>query len=221
MPRRWVKEELKRDRLASWVEKSVNWVNENKENAIIGGIVILAIAIFIPFSLSRRARMNEQAYSLLARGQQEAFNNQLDKAISFYDQALRHSGSKAIPLVLLYKGNTLYKMEKYSEATSVYRRYLNKYETRKFTPEVLISLGNSLEQEGKFEEAKEIYRKFLDGFPDHYLSPGIYQGLGRCYEKLGQKDEAIRTYQQISQFYSGTVWQDMAEAKIKALSPAP
>ena len=221
MPRKWVKEELKKDRLASWVERSVTWVNENKENAIIGGIVILAVAIFIPFSLSRRAKMNEQAFSLFARGQQEYFNNRLDKAISFYDQALKHSGSKATPLVFLYKGNTLYEMKKYSEATSVYRGYLDKYETRKFTPEVLISLGNSLEQEGKFDEAKEIYQKFLDRFPEHYLLPGIYQGLGRCYEKLGQKDEAIKIYQQMSHFYSDTTWQDMAEAKIKALSPTP
>jgi len=221
MPRKWVKEELKKDRLTTWVERSVAWVNENKENAIIGGIVILAIAIFIPFSLSRRAKMNEQASILLARGQQELFNNQLDNAISFYDQALRHSGSKATPLVLLYKGNTLYEMAKYSEATSIYMSYLNKYETRKFTPEVLISLGNSLEQEGKFDEAKGIYQKFLDKFPQHYLLPGIYQGLGRCYEKLGQRDAAIKIYQQISQFYSGSIWQTMAEAKIKALSPAP
>jgi len=221
MPRKWVKEELRKDRLASWVERSVTWVNENKENAIIGGIVILAVVIFIPFSLSRRARMNEQAFSLLARGQQEYFINRPDKAISFYDQALKHSGSKATPLVFLYKGNTLYEMGKYSEATSVYRRYLDKYETRKFTPEVLISLGNSLEQEGKFDEAKEIYQKFLDRFPQHYLLPGIYQGLGRCYEKLGQKDEAIKIYQQISHFYSDTTWQDMAEAKIKTLSSMP
>jgi len=203
------------------VERSVTWVNENKENTIISGIVILAVAIFIPFSLSRRAKMNEQASSLFARGQQEYFNNRLDKAISFYDQALKHSGSKATPLVFLYKGNTLYEMKKYSEATSVYRGYLDKYETRKFTPEVLISLGNSLEQEGKFDEAKEIYQKFLDRFPEHYLLPGIYQGLGRCYEKLGQKDEAIKIYQQMSHFYSDTTWQDMAEAKIKALSPTP
>jgi len=221
MPRKWVKEELKKDRLASWVERSVTWVNENKENAIIGGIVILAVAIFIPFSLSRRAKMNEQAFSLLARGQQEYFINQPDKAISFYDQALKQSGSKATPLVFLYKGNALYEMEKYSEATSAYRRYLDKYETRKFTPEVLMSLGNSLEQEGKFNEAKEIYEKFLDRFPQHYLLPGIYQGLGRCYEKLEQKDEAIKIYQQMSHFYSGQIWQDMAEAKIKALSPTP
>lgn len=221
MPRKWVKEELKKDRLVSWVERSVTWVNENKENAIIGGIVILAVAIFIPFTLSRRAKMNEQAFSLLARGQQEYFMNQPDKAISFYDQALRHSGSKATPLVFLYKGNTLYEMEKYSEATSIYKRYLDKYETRKFTPEVLLSLGNSLEQEEKFDEAKETYQKLLDRFPQHYLLPGVYQGLGRCYEKLGQKDEAIKIYQQMSRFYSGRIWQDMAEAKIKALSPTP
>ena len=221
MPRRWVKEELKKDRLVNWVERSVIWVNQNRENVMIGGIVILAVAIFIPFSLSRRAKLNEQAFSLFARGQQEYFENRLDKAISFYDQVLTRSGSKAIPFVLFYKGNLLYELGKYSEAASVYRRYLDKYETRKFTPEVLIGLGNSLEQQGKFDEAKEIYQKFLDKFPQHYLLPGVYQGLGRCYEKLGQKDEAIKIYQQMSRFYSGWVWQDMAEAKIEALSPKP
>lgn len=221
MPRRWVKEELKKDHLASWVEKSVIWVNQNRENAMIGGIVILAVAIFIPFSLSHYARRNEEGFSLLARGQQEYFENRLDKAISFYDQALRASGSKAIPFVLFYKGSALYEMGKYSEATSVYRSYLDRYESRKFTPEVLINLSNSLEQEGKFNEAKEIYQKFLDRFPQHYLLPGVYQSLGRCYEKLGQKDEAIKIYQQMSHFYSGQVWQNMAEAKIKALSPTP
>jgi tetratricopeptide (TPR) repeat protein len=221
MPRRWVKEELKKDRLANWIERSLTWVKQNKENALIGGIVIFAVAIFIPFSLSHRVKMNEQAFSLLARGQQEYFNNRLDKAISFYDQALQLSGSKAIPFLLFYKGNVLYEMGKYEEAIAVYRNYLDKYENRKFTPEILISLANSLEQEGKFNEAKEVYLKFLDNFPEHYLLPGIYQGLGRCYEKLGEKDEAIKIYQQMSYFYSGQVWQDMAEARIKALSPTP
>jgi tetratricopeptide (TPR) repeat protein len=221
MPRKWVKEELKKDRLASWVERSVTWVNQNRENAIISGIVIFAVAMFIPFSLSHRSKINEQAFSLLARGQQEYFGNRLDKAISFYNQALGYSGSKANPFVLFYKANALYEMGKYSEAASVYRSYLDKYETRKLTPEVLISLGNSLEQEGKFDEAKGIYQKFLDRFPEHYLLPGVYQGLGRCYEKLGQKDEAIKIYQQMSHFYSGQIWKDMAEARIKALSPTP
>jgi len=221
MPRKWVKEELRKDRLTNWVEKSVTWVNQNRENAIIGVIVILAVAVFIPFSLSHYARRNEEGFSLLARGQQEYFDNRLDKAIFFYDQALQRSGSKVIPFILFYKGNSLYEMGKYSEAISVYRGYLDKYESRKFTPEVLISLGNSLEQEGKFNEAKEIYQKFLDRFPQHYLLPGVYQGLGRCYEKLGQKDEAIKIYQQMSYFYSGQLWQNMAEARIKALSPTP
>jgi len=221
MPRKWVKEELKKDHLASWVERSVTWVNQNRENALIGGIVILAVAVFIPFSLSRRAKMNEQVSSLLAMGQQAYFQNQMDKAISFYDQALAHPGTNFIPFALFYKGNILYEMGKYSEAASVYRAYLEKYETRKFTPEVLISLANSLEQEGKFEEAKEVYQKFLDRFPQHYLLPGVYQGLGQCYEKIGQKDEAIKTYQLMSRIYSGQVWQDIAEAKIKALSPTP
>ncbi len=221
MPRRWVKEELKKDHLASWVEKSVTWLNQNKENAIIGGIIVLAVAILIPFSLSHRAKMNDRAFSLLARGDQEYFDNQPDKAISFYDQALAMSGSKAIPLLLLYKGNALYEMGKYGEAASVYRSYLDKYERRNFTPEILIGLGKSLEQEGKFNEAKEIYQNFLDRFPEDYLLPDVYQGLGRCYEKLGDKQEAIKTYQQMSRFYSGRIWQDMAEAKIKALSPTP
>ena len=221
MPRRWVKEELKKDRLASWVEKSVTWVSRNKENAIIGGIIVLAVSIFIPFSLSRRTKMNEQAFTLLARGQQEHFDNRLDKAISFYDQALATSGSKVIPIGLLYKGNVLYEMGKYSEAASVYRSYLAKYEKRKLTPEILIGLGRSLEQEGKFDEAKGIYQNFLDKFPQYYLLPDVYQGLGRCYEKLGQKEEAVKIYQQMSHFYSGLVWQDMAEAKIKILSPTP
>jgi len=219
MPRRWVKEELKRDRLAGWVEKSVTWVSQNRENAIIGGIVILAVAIFIPFSLSRRAKMNEQAFSLFARAEQERFDNQLDKAISFYDQALRISGSKVVPFALLHKGNVLYELGKYSQAVSVYRTYLDKYESRKFTPEVLLGLAKSLEQEGKFDEAKGIYQNFLDKFPEHYLLADIYQGLGRCYEKMGQKEEAVKTYQQMSHFYEGRIWQDMAEAKIKALSP--
>jgi len=221
MPRRWVKEELKKDRLASWVEKSVTWVSRNKENAIIGGIIVLAVSIFIPFSLSRRTKMNEQAFTLLARGQQEHFDNRLDKAISFYDQALATSGSKVIPIALLHKGNVLYEMGKYSEAASVYRSYLAKYEKRKLTPEILIGLGRSLEQEGKFDEAKGIYQNFLDKFPQYYLLPDAYQGLGRCYEKLGQKEEAVKIYQQMSHFYSGLVWQDMAEAKIKILSPTP
>lgn len=219
MPRKWVKEELRKDRLAGWVERSVKWVNENRENAIIGGIVILAVAVFIPFTFSYRARMNEQASSLFAMGQQEYFNQRLEKAVSFYDQAMQNSGSRMIPLVLLYKGNALYEMGKYSEAVAVYKIYLDKYESRKLTPEVLLALANSLEQEGKFGEAKDVYQKFLDKFSQHYLLPTIYQGLARCYEKLGQREEALKVYQQISSFYSGQVWQDMAEAKIKALSP--
>jgi len=220
MPRKWVKEELKKDRLANWVEKSATWVSQNKENTIIAGIVILAVAIFIPYSLSHRAQTNEQAFSLLARGQQEYFSNHQDKAISFYDQALQGSGTKATPFILFYKGNTLYEMGKYSEAASIYRTYLDKYETRKFTPQVLVLLGSSLEQQGKFAEAKEVYQKFLNRFPDSYLLPGVYQGLGRCYEKLGNKEEAIKVYQQMSSLYSGQIWQDMAEGKIKVLSPA-
>jgi hypothetical protein len=66
---------------------------------------------------------------------------------------------------------------------------------------------------------REFTKNFWIGSPSITFCLAFTRGLGRCYEKLGQKDEAIKIYQQMSHFYSGQLWKDMAEARIKALSP--
>jgi len=219
--RQWVKKELNKDGLASTLSRTIQWAMANRENVMIGGVVILAALIFIPFLISHQMKMDTECMDMVSQGEILSLQNQPDRAISNLDAALAKGRKKAEPFALLYKGNTLYSMGRYRDAIDSYKKYMEKYEKKPLTPEVLMGLACSYEQEGDYNMALSTFRNFINKYPDNPLLGEVYNGTGRCYELSGQKDMAIETYQKISTMYEGKLWGSIAKARIEALTAPP
>ena len=217
MARQWVKEALHKDFLSQVAAKTTVWVKDNKENALIGSILFVAIIVFIPFIISHQNKLDNEVMILVSQGEMLSAQGQYNQAISFLDNALSKNRNKTNPLAYYYKANTLYNIGRYQEAIDTYNLFLSKYEKNILTPEIKIGLAKAYEQIGDYNKSINIYNEFIKNYSEHPFMPDVFQSLGRCYELAGFRDEAIRVYQQVSALYLQTLWKEMADDRLKDL----
>ena len=217
MARKWVKETLHKDILQALVNKCSTWIMNNKENALIGGIILLAIILFIPFIISHQAKMDTEIMTLVSQGELLGAQQQFDQALSYLDQAIGKNRKKTNMLAYYLKGNTLYQMGRYQEAADAYSQFLGQYKNEKLAPEVILGLSKAYEQTAQYDKAISNYNEFINKYPDNAFIPDVFQSLGICYELSGQRDAAIQAYQRIATLYRGSALADMAGSRLAAL----
>lgn len=217
MPKKWVKESLHHDFLTNLFVKSVTWIKNNRENAIIGGFITLVAIVFIPFIISHQASMDIEVMTLVSQGELLSAQGQHEQALSFLNQALQKNRRKTNMLAYYYKGNTLFITGRYQEAIETYNKYLENFKNKKLTPEIMIGLTKAYEQINDFNNSINICNEFINKYPGHPFLPDVFQTLGFCYEASGRKEEAIEIYRKISTIYPGELWQETATARLEAL----
>lgn len=217
MARKWVKETLHKDILRTLVNKCSTWIMHNKENALIGGIILLAIILFIPFIISHQSKMDTEIMTLVSQGELLSAQQQYDQALSYLDQALGKNRKKTNMLAYYLKGNTLYQIGRYQEASDAYNQFLAQYKNEKLAPEVMLGLSKAYEQTAQYDKAISNYNEFINKYPDNSFIPDVFQSLGICYELAGQRDAAVQTYQRITTLYQGSALADMASYRLAAL----
>lgn len=219
MPRQWVKEELKRNEIAVFVSKVVNYFIGHREQAytflaVAGSLIVLGI-----FFIFYYVRINAQALERLSIAQSYTFRNSPEQALPVTDDILKNfSYSRYIPDTLFIRGEILYQLQKFSEAEEIYKRFLKKYPKKKFAPFVLASLGNVLEEEGKYDEALATFQKFLNEYGDHFLAGDIFYSEARIYELLKQSQKAKEVYEKIILLFPDSYWKNLAEKRLTLLT---
>ena len=153
MPKKWVKESLHHDFLTNLFVKSVTWIKNNRENAIIGGFITLVAICFIPFIISHQANMDTEVMTLVSQGELLSAQGQYEQALSFLNQALQKNRKKTNMLAYYYKGNTLFITGRYQEAIETYNKYLENFKNKKLTPEIMIGLIKAYEQINDFNNS--------------------------------------------------------------------
>ena len=223
MPSQWVKEELKKDFLASFIEKTIGYFKSNREKAITYVVVAFVVVIILYITIVRFHKASELAYEQVGFTAIYLKSGDFDQTIKLADQVLNtHPGGVQGGYANFYKGEALYRKKSFEEAVKSYALALPALKkVQDIGTMVLFDIGKSYEAAAKYKEAITYYKKLADEYPAHYLVVESQMGQARCYEALGDIKTAIVLYQNVASLNSTTMYKSIAEARLRGLQPQP
>jgi len=223
MPRQWVKEELKKDFLASSIEKTVGYFKANRDRAIAFAAVI-AVAIFaIYIMVNRFQKAAELADEQVGFTSIYLKSGDFDHAISLADQVLQsHPGGIQAGYANFYKGEALYRKSNFDDAAKSYIAALPLLKkVQDMGAMILFDTAISYESAAKYDQAFAYYKKLSDEYPAHYLLTEAQVGQARCYEATGNIKAAMAMYENVASMNPDTLYKSVAESKLRTLSSYP
>ncbi len=223
MPRQWVKEELKKDFLASSVENTIDYFKANRDKSIAFAAVVF-VALFIIYIMVNRF----QKAAALA-DEQNGFtaiylkSGDFDHAIALADQVLNtHPGGVQGGYANLYKAEAFYRKGNYDEAAKSYSAALPLLKkVQDMGAMILFDIAMSYESGAKYDKALAYYKQLADEYPAHYLLPEAQVGQARCYEAAGNVKAAMVMYQNLASMNPDTSYKSLADFKMRGLSTYP
>ncbi len=215
MPTQWVKQEAKRNEVAVFLNKLLNYFLENRERTytfltVLGALIVLGIFFLFYF-----IRINEQCLEQLSMAQSYVFRNTPQQALPITEKILKNfSYSRYIPDAIYLQGEIFYQLQKYPEAEQSYQKFLKKYGSKPMSPLSLAGLGHAQEEQGKYQEALASYQKFLDKHGENFLAGDMFQSEARVYELLNQPQKAKEVYEKIVLLFQDPYWKSFAEKRL-------
>lgn len=218
MAKQWVRQEIKRNEIAVFIQTCLSLYKKNRESIIVGtgiGIVLIAVGVYF---VMQYMSLNIRAWGELSRAQGMARSGNISQAeINLKEIARNFKRTPASIHSLLFLAEIYSRDKKYKKASDIYQQIIDSYRNNTLLPFAYIGLGSSLLNMGNLDKAVDIYQIFSDKYPDHFLYPVILQSLGYCYEKTNQIDDARTQYEKIVTLYPQTIWAENAYAWLNLL----
>jgi len=212
MVKRWVKEEVKRNEIAILFEKIIKFIREKQDAAIMIGIVILAVVVFVPVIINQNVKRNKEAFMLFHQGESLLYAGKIEQSLKIFDN-LNSRFPDTVPGILgkMSKADLSFERENFEEALKIYLSFKNNKKAKPFLPQILINIGKIYEDMDKNRSALNIYNEFLNRFDMHYLAPEALFGKVRMLLRLKDYKEAGNTLNIIISRYAGTKWEEIAK----------
>lgn len=189
---------------------------DNKKAIIYGVLaVIIIIAGFLAYRTYVAEPREDEASTVLAKGEEYYDNQQFDKALNgdgagfkgFKAVASDYSGTDAGNLANLYAGLCSAKAEKWNDAV----KYLEEYSSgddMMVSPMAMAALGNAYAHVNQLDKAVEALKKAakmadskVESGANNTVSPTALIQAGEILESQNKKDEALQIYQDIKKKY--------------------
>jgi len=189
---------------------------KHKKNIFIAIIVlIIIIAGYFCYKAYVSGPREQEASTVLAKGQEYFANQQFDKALKgdgvgytgFVKIASDYSNTNAGNLANLYAGLCYANLDKWNDAV----KYLEEFSTSDdmmISPASMAALGNAYAHVKQLDNAVECLKKAAkmadskaDNKTNNSLSPVFLIQAGEILESQGKKDEALSIYKDIKEKY--------------------
>jgi predicted negative regulator of RcsB-dependent stress response len=175
------------------------WVEANK-NRLIGGAVVIAVAIFVYSFISyQRGQKEIAAGKALTQLSVTPGGTTPEAVLKIADE---YPGTMAGQRALLTGATLLFQAGKYPEAQAAFQKFLRSPPDSVLAGQAALGVATSLEMQGK---ASAIAYK---GIVDNYTDPGVVAAakfaLGRIAEAQGKLQDALELCQQAAQVNPGS-----------------
>jgi soluble lytic murein transglycosylase len=118
--------------------------------------------------------------------------------------------------VLFYLAQTLYRLEKYEEALTIYQDLGKVYPEFPLIGEVRQAEAEILFQKQRYGEAAQLLGELMKA-PFQVNKAEIYYRLGQCLEGMQNWKEAVEAYQQLILYYPNHPYTEEAERKMNGI----
>lgn len=217
MAKQWVRQhEVQRDEVQDFMERSVLWVEKNRQTAMTAAAVTLGVLLLGGlFAFQARSSRN-RAWERLGMAESLAYSGRPDQAQEQLKQLRdEQSGSAAAGFGGVFAGDLAYQKGDYKEAAQAYLQVVERGTPPAVQPLALSNLALSQEASGQAKEAVVTAQRFLETYPDHFLAPQAHAALARAQAAAGMGEQARSTLQKIALQYPDTSWGAWAQSRLK------
>ena len=157
--------------------------------------------VLLIFILNPSVFSQSEFYSNYEKGKESYLNNQYDRALTYFENALNESSSEYKPLIYYWTGQSHMSLGNYSNADNIFDIIISDY------PDTLESV-NSRYQKGRisfktnnYEETIDKMHTFLEISGENRLNGNAYFWIGESLFFLGHKKEALFFYKKVINEY--------------------
>lgn len=224
MPKELSKQDIRRNPLAVWVGKTLQFGQGHKTLAgviLVGALVAAAAAGAYGWYQERQERAAQtlfvKAQAALVADKQGAPVNPEEAKKVYAEIADGYPGTVSAEESLIRLGNLQYDGGKTAEAIATFGRYRTTYPRGRFR--VMAGVGKAYAEEaaGNLPAAEKTLSDLLPTVADDPLAGEAYSSLAHVYEVMKKPEEALRVYGQIAERFAQTHWGQNAVQRMGAL----
>ena len=224
MPRELNKDDVRRNPLAVWVAKTIQWIRDHQ--GVAGGVLaaILVVAGGAGAYLWYQERQERAAQRIVARahtalwGETQGAARNPDEAKKLYAGiAETYPGTVAAEESLIRLGNLQFDGQEYDQAIATFGTYLSTYARGRFRVMAGIGKAYAEEAKGDLPAAERTLTELLKTVKDDPLEGEAHSSLAHIYEVMKKPDDAMRVYGQIADRFAQSRWAQNALQRMSLL----
>lgn len=204
------------------LDNAGSFIEENKKSlAVIGGAIIVLIALYIGYQKLYLAPRAEKAANEMFKAEEYlAVDSLSDRAIKgdgsydgFEKIADEYSNTKSANLANAYLGGLYLQKGEFQNAVDALGNY-SSTGSQVIDPLVLGMLGDAYSELKDYGKAETYYKKAADKSDNSFTSPLFLKKLGLVYEEQKDNSSALDVYKKIKQDYPESAEAAMIDAYI-------
>ncbi|HET9869673.1 MAG TPA: tetratricopeptide repeat protein [bacterium] len=204
----------------------------HQEALAVGGIIVIILALFVPYYLNGRARSEKDAAGVLNLGQYYLRANVDPKSGPFkslgekYQQCLQtfqrivsdYPGTSSSRVARYYLAECQFSLGDYAKAFSSFDQASLDLKGSPLADQALVGRVVSLMGESQWSQAQEAALAFLSDHPGSFLAPEMKLDLSDIDLKLKQKEESRKVLKELAEASPDTDWGREAARRLKEQS---
>lgn len=224
------------DDLKSSVSETVFWKNwlqkakAHQEALAVIGIIVIVIALFVPYYLRNKAQSEKDAAGVLNLGQYylranvDPQNGPFKSEAEKYQQCLQtfqriktdFPGTSSSKLAEYYLAKCEYFMGQYAQAYSGFDEASRQLRGTPLGDESQVGQILSLIAQKQWDQSQQLALSFLSGHPDSFLVPEVKLDLSDIYLQLNDKEKAVAQLKEVAGS-TNLSWSQEAARRLKNL----
>jgi predicted negative regulator of RcsB-dependent stress response len=174
------------------LERSINWLDANKQKLIRIALVIAVVALAVSYLSWKRGQQEVAASTALSDVPPGA-----GAAEAYLKLAAQYPKTTAAPRAVLTAAGELFAAGKLAEAETQFKRLLEEYSDSPYRVQALLGAAACLDAQGKTAEAVSRYEQIVAQYSKEAVASQAKSALARLYEIQNQPAKALPLYEEL------------------------
>ncbi len=214
------------------IQKWITWAKTHQEMVFVGAILLIIMAVGIPYYLHSLEQSEKDAQNSLNLAQYylqapvDPKNGPFKSDSEKYQQALQtfhrittdYAGTKTAKIAQFFEAKCQYFMGQYQQAYASFDAASQSLKEGPLGQEAFLGKTLCLEAQNQWPQVITLLESFLKDQPQSFLIPEIQLRLAEAYLKNQNKDKAMEELKMTTKQYGDTNWGKEAAQRLSELA---